>query len=47
MDTARGFGPSGRLIGDRMDLTLECIRRHYTGEPESPLASVLNAYLPS
>lgn len=37
MNQARGFGPSGRLIGDRMDLTLECIRRHYsTGEPESP-----------
>lgn len=32
------------LIGDRMDLTLECIRRHYTGESESPLASVLKAY---
>ncbi|MFE4541547.1 DUF6994 family protein [Arthrobacter sp. NPDC056727] len=31
-------------IGDRMDLTLECIRRHYAGEPESPLASVINAY---
>ncbi|MDP9905587.1 DUF6994 family protein [Arthrobacter bambusae] len=44
MNTARGFGPSGRLIADRMDLTLECIRRHYTGEPESPLTSVLNAY---
>jgi hypothetical protein len=44
MNTARGFGRSGRLIGDRMDLTLECIRRHYAGEPESPLASVINAY---
>jgi len=44
LNTARGFGPSGRLIGDRMDLTLECIRRHYAGEPESPLAGVLNAY---
>lgn len=44
INQARGFGPSGGLIGDRMDLTLECIRRHYTGEPESPLASVLNAY---
>jgi hypothetical protein len=32
------------LIADRMDLTLECIRRHYAGEPESPLAGVLNAY---
>lgn len=27
-----------------MDLTLECIRRHYAGEPESPLTDVLNAY---
>ena len=44
MNTARGFGASGWLIGDRMDLTLECIRRHYGGEPESPLAGVINAY---
>jgi hypothetical protein len=44
MNQARGFGRSGRLIGDRMDLTLECIRRHYTGEPKSPLADVINAY---
>ncbi|MHA7297721.1 DUF6994 family protein [Pseudarthrobacter sp. MDT3-1] len=26
-----------------MDLTLGCIRRHYTGEPGSPLADVTNA----
>lgn len=32
------------LISDRIDLTLECIRRHYAGEPESPLADVINAY---
>jgi hypothetical protein len=32
------------LIADRMDLTLECIRRHYAGEPESPLANVISAY---
>jgi hypothetical protein len=44
INMARGFGPSGRLIADRMDLTLECIRRHYLGRQESPLASVLNAY---
>lgn len=44
MNTARGFGPSGWLIGDRMDLTLECIRRHYGGELESPLTGVINAY---
>ncbi|OFE14339.1 hypothetical protein BA895_10150 [Humibacillus sp. DSM 29435] len=30
-------------IGDRMDLTLECIRRHYRGEP-SPLGDVLARY---
>ncbi|MDO4735020.1 MAG: hypothetical protein Q4A51_07140 [Lachnospiraceae bacterium] len=28
------------LIADRWDLTLECIRRHYTGE-ESPLVKVI------
>ncbi|MCT1722987.1 hypothetical protein M3B14_05010 [Kocuria marina] len=27
-----------------MDFTLECIRRHYVGESESPLADVINAY---
>jgi hypothetical protein len=32
------------LIADRIDLTLECIRRHYAEEPESPLADVLNVY---
>lgn len=41
INQARGFS---RLVSDRMDLTLECIRRHYAGEPESPLAGVLNAY---
>lgn len=30
-------------IADRMDLTLECIRRHYDGG-ESPLSDVLTAY---
>ncbi|WP_448181948.1 DUF6994 family protein [Arthrobacter sp. CP30] len=41
MNTARGL----RLrIADRIDLTLECIRRHYLGVPESPLASVIDAY---
>lgn len=35
LNQARGFGPSGRLIADRMDLTLECIRRHYKGESEN------------
>lgn len=36
----RGCDP---LISDRIDLTLECIRRHYLGEP-SPLASTLSRY---
>lgn len=31
-------------IADRMDLTLECIRRHYLGRADSPLADVLAAY---
>jgi hypothetical protein len=33
MNRARGLRLS---VGDRMDLTLECIRRHYTGEPGAP-----------
>lgn len=37
---ARGFR---RNIADRLDLTLECIRRHYRGE-ESPLGAVLARY---
>ena len=37
---ARGFHP---LIKDRFDLTLECIRRHYSSE-DSPLSDVLNRY---
>ncbi|WP_442858258.1 DUF6994 family protein [Arthrobacter sp. SLBN-122] len=41
MNQARGIRS---LISDRMDLTLECIRRHYAGEPESPLADVITAY---
>jgi hypothetical protein len=32
-----------RPIGDRLDLTLECIRRHYRGEP-SPMSEVLTRY---
>lgn len=31
-------------VADRIDLTLECIRRHYAGIPESPLSGVLNSY---
>lgn len=37
---ARGFHP---LIKDRIDLTLECIRRYYKGE-ESPLSDSLARY---
>ena len=41
MNTARGFR---LLIADRMDLTLECIRRHYAGEHEGPLQDAIQAY---
>lgn len=37
---ARGFNQS---IADRMDLTLECIRRHYIGQ-SSPLSATLKRY---
>lgn len=37
---AKGFHP---LIKDRLDLTLECIRRHYNSK-ESPLSGVLARY---
>ncbi len=37
---ARGFN---RRIADRLDLTLECIRRHYRSEP-SPLGETLERY---
>lgn len=37
---ARGMHPK---ICDRIDLTLECIRRHYTRE-DNPLAGALNRY---
>lgn len=41
INQARG---QSHKIADRMDLTLECIRRHYDGGPVSPLESVLAAY---
>ncbi|WP_159803313.1 DUF6994 family protein [Arthrobacter zhaoguopingii] len=41
MNTARGM--RGK-IADRMDLTLECIRRHYAEEPGSPLEDVTTNY---
>jgi len=40
LNGARGFSPK---IADRFDLTLECIRLHYRGEP-SPLVDVLQRY---
>ena len=40
LNGARGFR---RKIADRMDLTLECIRRHYVGQT-SPLADTLTRY---
>lgn len=40
INQARGIH---RRIEDRFDLTLECIRRHYSGK-ESPLAEVLARY---
>lgn len=36
-------GTNGQ-IQDRFDLTLECIRRHYDGVQESPMAVVLERY---
>lgn len=41
INQARGFGSTGQMIGDRMDLTLECIRRYYSTEPENDPAGVL------
>jgi Family of unknown function (DUF6994) len=38
---ARGLHPQ---IRDRFDLTLECIRRHYLGEPNNPLSNALARY---
>lgn len=40
LNVARGFNSH---ISDRFDLTLECIRRHYSGE-QSPLADDLDRY---
>lgn len=37
-------GTNRRRIGDRIDLTLECIRRHYSPDTDSPLAAVLARY---
>lgn len=40
INVARGFHPK---ISDRMDLTLECVRRYYRQE-DSPLAAALGRY---
>ena len=48
MNQARGFGAKAKAtIGDRLDLTLECIRRAYTGDfdgDRNPLGSTLSRY---
>lgn len=31
-------------IAERINLTLECIRRHFAGEQRSPLAKVIKSY---
>jgi len=41
--TINGARGCNRKIGDRFDLTLECIRRHYA-QQESPLSEVLQRY---
>ena len=42
-NTLNGERRMSRRIGDRFDLTLECIRRHYRGE-QSPISDVLDRY---
>lgn len=45
INQARGFGPGSRTIADRIDLTLECVRRHYLGLPsEEYLGGAIRAY---
>jgi hypothetical protein len=41
INVMRGF--LSRSIADRMDLTLECVRRHYLGQA-SPLSDTLGRY---
>ncbi len=43
MTTINGARGMNAVIGDRFDLTLECIRRHYQGEP-NPLDAALLRY---
>lgn len=42
INQARGWNRA--TIGDRMDLTLECIRRHYAGDSATPLGETLARY---
>ena len=42
--TINGMRGFTRAIADRMDLTLECIRRHYASDDHSPLAATLARY---
>jgi hypothetical protein len=47
INQARGFGKTGWLLADRLDLTMECVRRYYLPEnsPEnSPLSEVFKRY---
>lgn len=43
INQARGFGRTGRMLADRLDLTVECVRRYYLREP-SPLNEVFERY---
>lgn len=45
INQGRCFGPARRTIADRIDLTLECIRRYYLGVPSDPyLGETIAAY---
>ena len=45
INQARGFGKTGHLIADRLDLTIECVRKFYTKESSSnPLHDVFTRY---
>jgi len=43
INQARGFGKTGWLLADRLDLTIECVRRYYLHE-NSPLCEVFKRY---
>ena len=43
INQARGFGKTGRMLADRLDLTVECIRKYYSSE-SSPLDEVFERY---